>query len=51
MSGSLSASTCCPASGVTVGFHRYFTHRAFKANRALRNGLAIAGSTALHPPR
>jgi stearoyl-CoA desaturase (delta-9 desaturase) len=33
--------------GVTVGFHRHFTHRAFKANRGLRNGLAIAGSTAL----
>ena len=23
--------------GVTVGFHRYFTHRAFKANRGLRD--------------
>jgi stearoyl-CoA desaturase (delta-9 desaturase) len=33
--------------GVTVGFHRYFTHRAFAANRALRNGLAIAGSMSL----
>jgi len=33
--------------GVTVGFHRYFTHRAFTAHRALRNGLAIAGSIAL----
>jgi stearoyl-CoA desaturase (Delta-9 desaturase) len=33
--------------GVTVGFHRYFTHRAFTANRPLRNGLAIAGSMAL----
>jgi stearoyl-CoA desaturase (delta-9 desaturase) len=33
--------------GVTIGFHRYFTHRAFKANRGLRNGLAIAGSMAL----
>jgi fatty-acid desaturase len=33
--------------GVTVGFHRYFTHRAFKARRALRNGLAIAGSLAM----
>jgi stearoyl-CoA desaturase (Delta-9 desaturase) len=32
--------------GVTVGFHRYFTHRAFKATRGLRNGLAIAGSLA-----
>ena len=33
--------------GVTVGFHRHFTHRAFKARRALRNGLAIAGSLAM----
>jgi stearoyl-CoA desaturase (delta-9 desaturase) len=32
--------------GVTVGFHRHFTHRAFKANRGLRSGLAIAGSMA-----
>ncbi|HEX2184319.1 MAG TPA: acyl-CoA desaturase [Chloroflexota bacterium] len=35
------------AFGVTVGFHRHFTHRAFKANRGLRTGLAIAGSMAL----
>ncbi|WP_308251965.1 fatty acid desaturase [Pseudonocardia sp. KRD291] len=35
------------ALGVTVGFHRHFTHRAFKAKRGLRNGLAIAGSLAL----
>jgi stearoyl-CoA desaturase (delta-9 desaturase) len=33
--------------GVTVGFHRCFTHRSFTANRGLRNGLAIAGSLAL----
>jgi stearoyl-CoA desaturase (delta-9 desaturase) len=33
--------------GVTVGFHRYFTHRSFAANRGLRNALAIAGSLAL----
>ena len=32
---------------MTAGFHRYFTHRAFKANRGLRNALAIAGSLAL----
>ena len=32
------------ALGVTVGYHRYFTHRAFKATRPLRNALAIAGS-------
>jgi stearoyl-CoA desaturase (delta-9 desaturase) len=33
--------------GVTIGFHRYFTHRAFKTGRVLRIGLAIAGSLAL----
>ena len=33
--------------GVTVGYHRYFTHRAFSAKQPLRNGLAIAGSLAL----
>ena len=29
--------------GVTVGYHRYFTHGAFKANRPLRIALAVAG--------
>ncbi len=29
---------------VTVGFHRCFTHRAFKAKPALRTALAIVGS-------
>jgi stearoyl-CoA desaturase (delta-9 desaturase) len=33
--------------GVTVGFHRYFTHGSFKANRPLRIALAVAGSLAL----
>ncbi|WP_370938724.1 acyl-CoA desaturase [Amycolatopsis sp. cg13] len=33
--------------GVTVGYHRYFTHGAFKANRPLRIALAIAGSMAV----
>ncbi|WP_328458355.1 acyl-CoA desaturase [Amycolatopsis sp. NBC_00438] len=33
--------------GVTVGFHRYFTHGAFKANRPLRIMLAVAGSMAV----
>jgi stearoyl-CoA desaturase (Delta-9 desaturase) len=33
--------------GVTVGFHRYFTHGAFKASRWLRITLAVAGSLAL----
>ncbi|GAA4440184.1 acyl-CoA desaturase [Actinokineospora soli] len=36
--------------GVTVGFHRYFTHGAFKAPRAVRVGLAIVGSMALQGP-
>src|SRR5438067_8223463 len=30
--------------GVTVGFHRMFTHGSFKAKRGLRVGLAVAGS-------
>ena len=33
--------------GVTVGFHRYFTHGSFKATRPLRIALAIAGSLAM----
>jgi len=36
--------------GVTVGFHRYFTHRSFKANRAVKNALAISGSLAVEGP-
>ena len=30
--------------GVTVGFHRLFTHKSFKPNRAVKIALAIAGS-------
>jgi stearoyl-CoA desaturase (delta-9 desaturase) len=36
--------------GVTIGFHRYFTHGAFKATRALRIGLAVTGSMAMQGP-
>ena len=36
--------------GVTVGFHRYFTHRAFKAKRGLRIALAVIGSMAMQGP-
>jgi stearoyl-CoA desaturase (delta-9 desaturase) len=32
--------------GVTVGFHRHFTHRSFKAVRPLKVALAITGSLA-----
>ena len=33
--------------GVTVGYHRLFTHKSFEANRPLKIGLAIAASMAL----
>ncbi|GAA2540015.1 acyl-CoA desaturase [Pseudonocardia hydrocarbonoxydans] len=36
--------------GITVGFHRYFTHGSFKATRPLRIALAISGSLALQGP-
>ena len=35
------------ALGVTVGYHRYFTHGSFKAKRWLRVALALAGSLAI----
>jgi stearoyl-CoA desaturase (Delta-9 desaturase) len=35
--------------GATVGFHRYFTHRAFKATRPVRVALAAVGSMARRP--
>jgi stearoyl-CoA desaturase (delta-9 desaturase) len=36
--------------GITVGFHRFFTHRSFRTNRALKISLAIAGSMAIEGP-
>jgi stearoyl-CoA desaturase (Delta-9 desaturase) len=36
--------------GVTVGFHRYLTHRSFKAKRSVRAALAILGSAAVEGP-
>jgi stearoyl-CoA desaturase (Delta-9 desaturase) len=33
--------------GITVGFHRYLTHGAFKSGRPLRIMLAVAGSLAV----
>lgn len=33
--------------GVTVGYHRLFTHRSFTANRPLKIALALAGSMAV----
>ena len=36
--------------GVTVGFHRHFTHHAFKAPRWLRGTLAVCGMMAIQGP-
>jgi stearoyl-CoA desaturase (delta-9 desaturase) len=36
--------------GITVGFHRLFTHKSFKPNRFVKNALAIAGSMAVQGP-
>lgn len=36
--------------GITVGFHRLFTHRAFETNRAVQFVLAILGSMAVEGP-
>ena len=36
--------------GITVGFHRHFTHGSFKANRGLKVALAVAGSMAIQGP-
>lgn len=36
--------------GITIGFHRYFTHGSFKAKRPLRIALAVMGSLAVEGP-
>jgi stearoyl-CoA desaturase (Delta-9 desaturase) len=36
--------------GVTVGYHRYFTHSSFKAKTGLRVALAVAGGLAMEGP-
>ena len=36
--------------GVTVGFHRYFTHGAFKAKRWVRVSLAVLASLSVQGP-
>jgi stearoyl-CoA desaturase (delta-9 desaturase) len=36
--------------GVTVGFHRLFTHRSFKTRPALRFALGVLGSAAIEGP-
>ena len=41
---------CVTGHGITVGFHRLFTHKSFKPNRAVKIALAIAGSMAIQGP-
>jgi stearoyl-CoA desaturase (delta-9 desaturase) len=36
--------------GITVGYHRLYTHGSFKANRPLRIACAVAGSLAIEGP-
>jgi stearoyl-CoA desaturase (delta-9 desaturase) len=36
--------------GVTVGFHRHLTHRAFRTSKPMRGLLAILGSAAIEGP-
>jgi stearoyl-CoA desaturase (Delta-9 desaturase) len=36
--------------GISIGFHRYFTHKSFKPNRAVKVALAVAGSLAIEGP-
>ena len=36
--------------GITVGYHRYFTHGSFKAKTPLRVALAVAGTMAMQGP-
>jgi stearoyl-CoA desaturase (delta-9 desaturase) len=36
--------------GITVGFHRLFTHRSFKTGKTVRATLAILGSAAIEGP-
>jgi stearoyl-CoA desaturase (delta-9 desaturase) len=47
IAGILYVLTCL---GITVGYHRHFTHGSFKASRPLRIALAIVGSMAIQGP-
>ena len=38
------------AMGITVGYHRLFTHRAFETNRVVQFVLAVVGSMAIEGP-
>jgi stearoyl-CoA desaturase (delta-9 desaturase) len=48
--GVLLAMYLLTALGVTIGYHRLFTHNAFRARPALRYALAVLGSMAVQGP-
>jgi stearoyl-CoA desaturase (Delta-9 desaturase) len=48
--GMLAGTYALSTLGITVGFHRYFAHRAFQTNTAMRVMLAILGSMAAQGP-
>lgn len=43
----MAAMYCFTGIGISVGYHRLFTHRSFTATRIVRAGLAIGGSMAV----
>ncbi|MBA2462797.1 MAG: acyl-CoA desaturase, partial [Actinobacteria bacterium] len=36
--------------GISIGFHRLFTHRSYETFKAIRYGLAVLGSMAVQGP-
>jgi stearoyl-CoA desaturase (Delta-9 desaturase) len=41
---------CVSGLGISAGYHRYFTHGSFKATRAFKIALAVAGTLAIEGP-
>ncbi len=48
--GLLAAMYLVTVFGVTIGFHRFYTHRSFKTNRVVQAILGISGSMAVQGP-
>src|SRR3984893_14400589 len=46
----LAVSYVLTGAGITVGFHRLFTHRSFKTRRSIRALFAVLGSAAVEGP-
>src|ERR1043166_5220028 len=48
--GLLLSMYCVTGMGITMGFHRLFTHRSFETNRLVKLALGICGSMAVQGP-